>query len=102
MQQIRKQLFAWADERGRQLMIAEGQAEPWEAVTTPPNLPGRGMYSCLPEHVIGNYNQCMNWAEQGPAGLYAYLFWGAEYWVLREQSGDASYLGAFARILESG
>ena len=33
--------------------------------------------------------------------LDAYLFWGAEYWMLREQSGDASYMQAFARILES-
>jgi hypothetical protein len=81
-------------------MIAEGQAEPWEAVTTPPNPGAWGMYSCLPEHVIANYNTCMRWAEQGGAQLYAYLFWGAEYWVLRNQSGDTRYLQAFARILE--
>ena len=31
--------------------------------------------------------------------LYAYLFWGAEYWMLRMQSGDPGYLQAFERIL---
>ncbi len=48
------------------LMIIEGQAEPWEAVTTPPSPQGRAMYSCLPEHVIGNYSQCMRWNGQQP------------------------------------
>lgn len=95
-----QKLLAWASAHGKRLMIAEGQAEPWEAVTTPPNPNGRGMYSCLPEHVIANYNACMRWS-QPEALLYAYLFWGAEYWMLRKQSGDASYLQAFARILDS-
>ena len=58
------------------------------------------MYSCPPEHVIANYNQCLRWARQAEFALDAYLFWGAEYWMLREQHGDPSYLGAFARILE--
>jgi hypothetical protein len=58
------------------------------------------MYSCLPEQVIENYNQCMRWASHAPAGLYAYLFWGAEYWVLRQHGGDARYMQAFGRILE--
>ena len=31
---------------------------------------------------------------------WAYLFWGAEYWLLRQQHGDLSYLEAFARILD--
>ncbi|HEX4715326.1 MAG TPA: hypothetical protein VH164_10395, partial [Ktedonobacteraceae bacterium] len=98
-QRRRKQLFAWARAHGKQLMIAEGQAEPWEAVTTPPNPSQQGMYSCLPEQVIATYNTCMRWS-QPEAPLYAYLFWGAEYWMLRKQSADASYLQAFARILE--
>src|SRR6266853_3374999 len=34
---------------GRRLMISEGQAEPWEAVTTPPSPAGRAMASCPPE-----------------------------------------------------
>jgi hypothetical protein len=83
-------------------MIAEGQAEPWETVTTPPNPSSGAMYSCPPEQVIETYNRCMRWSAGGAAGLYAYLFWGAEYWVLRQQSGDARYLGAFARILDHG
>ncbi len=95
-----KQLLAWTRRHEQKLMIAEGQAEPWESVTTPPNPSGKGMYSCLPEHVISNYNTCMGWAQPG-ALLYAYLFWGAEYWMLRKQNADSSYLRAFARILES-
>ena len=51
--------------------------------------------------MIVNYNQCMSWAGPGAFSLYAYLFWGAEYWVLREQSGDARYMRAFARVLEN-
>jgi hypothetical protein len=81
-------------------MVAEGQAEPWEAVTTPPNPGGEGMYSCLPEQIIANYNAAMRWPTPGD-GLYAYLFWGAEYWLLRRQTGDSSYLSAFARIVEN-
>src|SRR5947209_2375308 len=99
-QRRRKQLFAWTHAHGQKLMIAEGQAEPWETVTTPPNPHGQGMYSCLPEHVITNYNTCMRWSRR-EAPLYAYLFWGAEYWMLRKQCADSSYLQAFARILEN-
>jgi hypothetical protein len=99
-QRRRKQLFAWARAHGRQVMIAEGQAEPWETATTPPNPPDQGMYSCMPEQVIANYNQCMSWTGQGMFPLNAYLFWGAEYWLLREQCGDARYLKAFTRVLE--
>jgi hypothetical protein len=95
----RKRLFAWTRVHGQQLIIAEGQAEPWETVTTPPNPSEQGMYSCLPERIITNYNTCMRWS-QAEAPLYAYLFWGAEYWMLREQCGDPSYMQAFARILE--
>jgi len=97
----RRQLFDWARTGHHRLMITEGQAEPWEAVTTPPNPPAHGMYSCLPEHVIDNYNRWMGWSRQAEVGLDAYLFWGAEYWLLREQSGDPSYVNAFARILEN-
>jgi len=93
-----QRLLVWAREHGRRLMISEGQAEPWETVTTPPNPERQGMFSCLPEQVIANYNACMRWGQSEPS-LYAYLFWGAEYWLLREQSGDPSYLRAFARIM---
>lgn len=99
-QRRRKQLFAWAHQHGRQLMVSEGQAEPWETVTSPPNPEARGMYSCLPEQVIETYSQCMRWARQQPSGLHSYLFWGAEYWVLRQHGGDARYMQAFGRILE--
>ena len=98
-QRRREELFAWMRSHGQKLMIAEGQAEPWETVTTPPNPYRQGMYSCLPENIITNYNTCMRWSQQGTP-LFAYLFWGAEYWMLREQCADTSYLQAFARILE--
>jgi hypothetical protein len=97
---VQRRLLAWAEAQGRQLMISEGQAEPWETVTMPPNPAGYGMYSCLPEQVIANYNQCMRWTRAGARPLYAYLFWGAEYWVLRGHGGDPRYLQAFARVLE--
>jgi hypothetical protein len=93
-------LLTWASAHGRRVMISEGQAEPWEAVTTPPSPHGQTMYSCPPERVIANYNDCMGWAEPGASGLYAYLFWGGEYWLRRDCDGDASYLQAFARVLE--
>jgi hypothetical protein len=96
----RREVFQWARANRRRLMITEGQAEPWEAVTTPPNPHGQGMSSCLPEHVITNYNRWMDWSRQADVALEAYLFWGAEYWVLRELSGDPSYMQAFARILD--
>lgn len=90
-----KRLF----KEGRRVMITEGQAEPWEAVTTPPNPAGRAMASCPPERVIENYNRCVVQARESGRPLESYLFWGAEYWLLRQQAGDESYLGAVERIL---
>jgi hypothetical protein len=96
----RKQLLAWAVAHHKKLLISEGQAEPWEALTVPSNPLNQAMFSCLPEHIISNYNNCMGWfGEEFP--LFAYLFWGAEYWMLRKQSLDSSYLLAFERILEN-
>jgi Beta-galactosidase len=100
LERRRKQWLTWAGATGKPLLVSEGQAEPWEAVTTPPNPDGRGMYTCLPEDVIGNYNAWMQASGQ-QGSLYAYLFWGAEYWMLRKQGGDPSYLAAFARLLET-
>jgi len=95
----RKQLFEQVLANHQKLLISEGQAEPWEAVTVPANPLNQAMYSCLPEQIIINYNTCMGWfGEQTP--LYAYLFWGAEYWMLRKKSMDSSYLQAFERVLE--
>jgi Beta-galactosidase len=94
-----RRLFQRAGTNGRRLWISEGQAEPWEAVTSPPNPAGRAMASCPPERVIDNYNLCVRLARETGSPLDAYLFWGAEYWLLRQQSGDDSYLGALRRIL---
>lgn len=100
-QRRRERLLDWAAKDGRRLMISEVQAEPWEAVTTPPSPVGRAMYSCRPEDLIGNYSQCMRWSKQSGFVMDGYLFWGAEYWLLRERQGDPRYLRAFARVLES-
>ena len=94
-----RQLARGAATAGKRVMITEIQAEPWEAVTVPPSPPGRGMYSCLPEHVIANYNRCTRWSRRTPPGASAYLFWGAEYWLLRAHEGDPAYLRTFSRIL---
>ncbi len=99
-QRRRERLLDQAAAAGRRLMIAEGQAEPWEAVTTPPSPAGRAMYSCPPEDLIANYSQCLRWTEGRSFVLDGYLFWGAEYWLLRQRQGDPSYLRAFARVLE--
>jgi hypothetical protein len=97
----RERLLDQATAAGRRLMIAEGQAEPWEAVTTPPSRPGRAMFSCGPEDLIANYGECMRWTRPPTCVIEGYLFWGAEYWLLRERQGDPSYLRAFARVLEN-
>ena len=84
--------------KGKRVMVSEGQAEPWEAVTVPPNPGRRAMFSCSPADLIQNYNTAAGWSlEDSP--LYAYLFWGAEYWLLRRDAGDSSYLDAFIRVL---
>jgi hypothetical protein len=83
----------------RRLMVTEGQAEPWETSTVPPNPVGRFPSSCTPANLVDNYNSCMTWFRQAHVALDAYVFWGAEYWLLRQQTGDPSYLEAFQRIL---
>ena len=40
------------------------------------------------------------WARRTGVHLDGYLFWGAEYWLLRQREGDPSYLKAFTRILD--
>jgi len=87
---------------GRRAVVTEGQAEPWETVTAAPDPDGSAMFSCLPEHVVDNYNRCLRAARRAGVSLDAYLFWGAEYWVLRGRRGDDRYLRAFARVLHHG
>lgn len=93
-------LLARAQQRGQRVIVSEGQAEPWETATTPPSPAGGGMSSCLPEHVIENYNRCMAVANGCGVRLSSYLFWGAEYWLQRQQGGDPRYLEAFKRVLD--
>jgi Beta-galactosidase len=92
----RRRLLQRARAQGRRLVVTEGQAEPWEAVTVPPSPDSRAAASCPPERVVENYNECLRWAG---GGIDTYLFWGAEYWVMRKRQGDPRYLEAFARIL---
>jgi hypothetical protein len=95
-----ERVLAAARELGKRVMISEGQAEPWEAATVPPD-PGAGASaSCPPEQVIDTYNRCLRAAQRSGTALDAYLFWGAEYWVLRESAGDRSFLRAVARVLD--
>ncbi len=96
---LRERLFESTRARGKRLMVSEGQAEPWETMTTPPNPERRAMFSCPPEQLVRNFNAAIGWSPPDDP-IYAYLFWGAEYWVLREKSGDATYLQAFARVLD--
>ncbi|MGH7611829.1 MAG: beta-galactosidase [Candidatus Dormibacteria bacterium] len=84
---------------GRRLWVAEGQAEPWERQTVPPD-PRVGVpYSCPPERLILNYNLALG-PPLGTPAVRAYLLWGLEYWLRREASGDSSYLSALHRLLE--
>ena len=96
---LRERRFGSIRTRGKRLMVAEGQAEPWETMTTPPNPKRQAMYSCPPEQLVSNYNAAIGWSPRDDP-IYAYLFWGAEYWLLRDKSGDSSYIQAFARILD--
>lgn len=100
-QRVRAGLCTEIARSGRRLMVTEGQAEPWETVTTPPSPAGLGMFSCLPEHLISNYNAAIELTSGTACGLWAYLFWGAEYWLTRRDQGDDSYLGAFRRVLSA-
>jgi hypothetical protein len=95
---LTRRFVADVHRQGKRVMVSEGQAEPWETVTVPPNPGGRAMFSCSPADLIQNYNSAMTWSAEGEP-LYAYLFWGAEYWLLRRRSGDDTYLNAFKRIL---
>lgn len=94
-----RKLAGWAARPRHRLIVSEGQAEPWEAETVPPDRPGMVAFSCPPERLIDNYNSCLRPAASG-VHLEAYLFWGAEYWVQRQAGGDGSYLAAFARVLD--
>jgi hypothetical protein len=82
---------------GKRVMVSEGQAEPWETTVIPADDPHWAPSSCTPEHLIDNYNRCVARSRR----LEAYLFWGAEYWLARQRAGDASYLSAFGRVLET-
>ncbi|HEX9037699.1 MAG TPA: beta-galactosidase [Ktedonobacterales bacterium] len=94
----RESLAQWANSHGKRIMVAEGQAEPWETSTVPPSPRRHALYSCTPTDLIQTYNSWAQWTVGHP--LYAYLFWGADYWVRRAIDGDDEYFRAFARILE--
>jgi hypothetical protein len=94
----RNDLTKWAQSHGQKFMVTESQSEPWELTIIPPSPHHYALYSCTPQNLIENYNTWASCAECQP--LYSYLFWGAEYWVLRWNNDDQQYLRAFARVLE--
>ncbi|MBO0868095.1 MAG: beta-galactosidase [Micromonosporaceae bacterium] len=96
----RRRLLRRAAADGRRVMVTEGQAEPWESVTVPPNPRARAASSCPPERILQNYTDWLDWTHRTHTELSGYLFWGAEYWVMRAQQGDSSYLDAFVRALD--
>lgn len=85
----------------KRLMVSEGQAEPWETVVIPPGGAEHAPASCTPANLIDNYNRCMRWAKRKAFTLEGYVFWGAEYWMVRRAAGDTSYLQAFERVLQT-
>lgn len=95
----RRRLLGRLAASGQRLMVTEGQAEPWESVTVPPSPDGRTPYSCSPERMLRSYRDWRRWAHRSGVELGGYLFWGAEYWVMRDRNGDPGYLDAFARVL---
>jgi hypothetical protein len=95
-----ERVLAAARARGKQVMISEGQAEPWEAVTLPPDPGSDVSYSCPPDQLIDTYNRCLRATRHAGGSLDAYLFWGAEYWMLRRSAGDRRYLEAVGRVLD--
>ncbi len=96
------QVCAWAQRHRTRVMVTEGQSEPWEATTLPPNPRRHAAWSCPPERLIDNYNSCLSHARKHGCELDGYLFWGAEYWMVRQLAGDSSYLRAFGRIVNGG
>ncbi|MFZ0217678.1 MAG: beta-galactosidase, partial [Candidatus Dormiibacterota bacterium] len=92
-------LLRWAAAGDRRIMVSEGQAEPWEAVTVAPDPRGETMYSCGPADLIRTYDDSLREARRAGVTLGGYLFWGVEYWVRRAEGGDSSYLDAFERVL---
>jgi Beta-galactosidase len=97
----RDRVAAAARSHAQRVLVAEGQAEPWELspLHIPPSPRHRALFSCTPSEMIALYNAWAGSAASQP--LYAYLFWGADYWILRAMQGDPEYLNAFARILEN-
>ncbi|MGH7640380.1 MAG: beta-galactosidase [Candidatus Dormibacteria bacterium] len=93
-----RRLRAAAGARKSQLVVTEGQAEPWETTTVPPDMVPQTPYSCGPERLILNYNLALG-PPGAPPAVSDYFFWGLEYWLRRESLGDPSYMDAFARIL---
>ena len=78
-------LAAQARERSKRIIVTEGHAGP---------------SSITPAHVADTYNRSMVALQRAGVSPEAYLFAGAEHWVLRARQKDRSYLDAFVDILE--
>jgi len=78
-----KKLTKQLKEQGKEVWIAELQAEPWEPgelVTKKSNPP-----SFSPQDLGKNFQKATNWEVDG------ILFWGFEYWLWRKTLGDNRY-----------
>ena len=80
-------------------MVTEGQAEPWETVTTPASLPGPRHVQLPARARHRQLQRAVSGSARLPTELWAFLFWGAEYWLKRRDQGDDRYLAAFSRVL---
>lgn len=88
-----RKIFKKIKKSGKSVWLTELQAEPWEPnelVTTKRNPP-----SCLPKHILQNYERVQNW------GLDGALFWGFEWWLYRKIAGDKRYWEEVSKLLKN-
>ena len=76
---------------GRSSLCLDGSRAPWQQ--------WRCRRLAEAAHLITTYNQWLAPGALGAGRLFAYLFWGAEYWVQRRLNGAGHYLAAIKRIL---
>jgi hypothetical protein len=88
-----KKLAKKLKEIGKQIWIAELQAEPWESdeLVSKKNHPS----SFLPEDLKRNFEAA---EEFSPDNV---LFWGFEYWLWRKRQGDERYWYSASQLLSA-
>jgi hypothetical protein len=76
--------------QGKQAWITEAQAEPWES---------QGNTYAEPKSTSPKAIRSL-FANLKDAGYSTVLFWGSEYWLWRDASGDARWLNTIKAILK--